>query len=61
MTLLVAFFKSSSRTPTSWFSMISLGPVTGYPTTGVPEAKDSNVTNPNVSVLLGKTSAVAEA
>jgi hypothetical protein len=41
--------------------MISLGPVTGYPTTGVPEAGDSHVTHPHVSVLLGATRAVAEA
>ena len=40
---------------------ISFGPVTGYAAIGVPEARDSNITFPRVSVLDGKTKTSASA
>ena len=40
---------------------ISLGPVTGYAATGVPEARDSKITLPNVSVFDGNTKTSASA
>ena len=60
-----AFFidtsKFSSKLLILVLAKISFGPVTGYAAIGVPEARDSNITFPKVSVLEGKTKTSASA
>ena len=53
--------KFSSKLLIFVLSKISFGPVTGNAAMGVPEASDSNITFPRVSVLEGKTNTSASA